>query len=279
MRFEDAFKQNEKRVLATLSPASFDYLMGKKKYTLEFFSKMNSNTITPDTLLDFIIFLKRKNPNMSNKTINKYVDLVKFILREIAEVTIISKKLRERKVIIPGLDKNIVALVFSYYRSKVETSENMRNYLLFKMLLDTGLRISELLSVQLKNIDLNTSCILVTETKRDKDRYTFFQSDTQLLINGYVKKNNIKDYLFIDFRTRKRLPVGAVETICQRLREKLNINVSISPHKWRHTFATNFLRRTRDIEALRQLLGHEDIRQTQTYLHLDKNDLRELYFN
>ncbi len=278
MNFKEAFAKNEKRVLAKLAPDSYRYLLGKKNFTLEFFYGMNTKEIDDDTLLDFIIFLKQKNPNMSNKTINKYVDLSKFILREFADNHIVTKKLRERKVIIPGLNRNIIALVFSFYRSKEETPENIRNFLMFKLLLDSGLRISELLSLRLRDIDFNTSSILVTTTKRDKDRYTFFQADTHLLFNNYIKTSKIKDYIFIDFKTETPIKVSTVESICVRLRDKLNINVSISPHKWRHTFATNFLKRTRDLETLRQLLGHSDIRQTQIYLHLDKEDLRAIYF-
>lgn len=278
MKFNEAFEINEKRVHATLSAGSLNYLQGKKKYTLEFFEGMDTNEITSDTLLDFIIYLKKRNPNMSNKTINKYVNLSKYILREYADNHLYTKKLRERKVIVPCLQRNIIALVFTHYRSLPETDENLRNYLMFKLLLDTGLRISELLSLRLRNFDLNTSSILVTTTKRAKDRYTFFQSDTQLLLNKYIKIAEIDDYIFIDRKTRNPIKVTTVETICTRLKNTLNIDVSISPHKWRHTFATYFLRRTKDIEALRQILGHADIRQTQTYLHLDKNDLRNIYF-
>lgn len=278
MKFEEAFIRNEKRVQATLAPDSYRYLIGKKNYTLEFFHGMNVKEIDGDILLDFIIFLRQKNLSMSNKTVNKYVDLAKYVLREFADVHIASKKLRERKVIIPGLHRNIIALVFSFYRSKEDTRETLRNYLMFRLLLDTGLRLSELLSLRLRNIDFNTSTILVTTTKRDKDRYTFFQADTHLLFTKYLKFAEIKDYIFIDFKTETPMKASSVQSICVRLRDKLNIDVSISPHKWRHTFATNFLKRTRDLETLRQILGHSDIRQTQTYLHLDKEDLRAIYF-
>lgn len=278
MKFIEAFEKNEKRVQATLSAESYRYLQGKKKYTLEFFGNMDSREIDSDIILDFIIYLKNKNKTMSNKTINKYVDLAKYVLREFANNLILTKKLRERKVIVPGLQRNVIAVVFAHYRSLTETNENLRNLLMFKLLLDSGLRISELLSLKKSDIDFNTSSILVTNTKRDKDRYTFFQAETQILLGKYSKQAEIEDYIFIDMKLRKRLKVSSVETLCNRLKKKLNLDVSISPHKWRHTFATNFLKRTRDLESLRQILGHSDIRQTQTYLHLDKEDLRTIYF-
>jgi site-specific recombinase XerD len=57
----------------------------------------------------------------------------------------------------------------------------------------------------------------------------------------------------------------------------LNIQDNITPHKWRHTFATTFLRRGGDLETLRMLLGHSNLKTTQKYLHLNHQDIRKQY--
>ena len=70
------------------------------------------------------------------------------------------------------------------------------------------------------------------------------------------------------------LAVYSAESIGQRLRNKLGINHSISPHKWRHTFATRFTKRNGNMEVLRQIMGHTSLKTTQKYLHINKEHLQ-----
>lgn len=83
--------------------------------------------------------------------------------------------------------------------------------------------------------------------------------------------------MFIDFKTGKRLEVSSIEKITQRLMKILHLQTSISPHKWRHTFATRFLSQGCNLEVLRAILGHHNLRITQKYLHLNPRQLREEY--
>lgn len=149
---------------------------------------------------------------------------------------------------------------------------------MFRLLLDTGLRINELINLKVENIDFDTNTIHAKVTKTKRERYTFFTSESHLMITKFIIANHIKEYLFIDFKTKEKLKVDPVETICYRLKNKLNITVPISPHRWRHTFATNFLKKSRDIEVLRLILGHRNLSTTHKYLHLDKEYLYEIYF-
>ena len=88
----------------------------------------------------------------------------------------------------------------------------------------------------------------------------------------------LTEKIFIDFITGDTLKDYSIESICHRLRKKLNINQSISPHKWRHTFATHFVKKNGNMEVLRQIMGHTSLKTTQKYLHIDKETLREEYF-
>lgn len=87
----------------------------------------------------------------------------------------------------------------------------------------------------------------------------FHQSDgqsTQSLLNKYILANKIKSKIFIYLDTRKPITVDSVQKICQRIAQRLKINISISPHKWRYTFATSFVDNNGNMEVLRMLLGH-----------------------
>lgn len=90
--------------------------------------------------------------------------------------------------------------------------------------------------------------------------------------------SKITHHIFIDFATGEILKHYTVESIAQRLKKQLDINQSISPHKWRHTFATRFVKRNGNMEVLRQIMGHTSLKTTQKYLHINKETLHEEYF-
>jgi site-specific recombinase XerD len=73
------------------------------------------------------------------------------------------------------------------------------------------------------------------------------------------------------------MTVASLETLFRKIRVFLGLQESVSPHKWRHTFATSFLKRGGDLETLRILLGHTNLKTTQKYLHLSKQDVINNY--
>jgi site-specific recombinase XerD len=73
------------------------------------------------------------------------------------------------------------------------------------------------------------------------------------------------------------MTVASLETLFHKIRVVLGLQGSVSPHKWRHTFATSFLKRGGDLETLRILLGHTNLKTTQKYLHLSKQDVIKNY--
>ena len=129
----------------------------------------------------------------------------------------------------------------------------------------------------MQNIDFNTNSILVTTTKTKKDRIVFFTDKTAELLIDYITKFYLTQYIIINFKTRAVLNKHAVMCICRRLKNVIKLKQSITHHKWRHTFATNFLKQGGDIESLRLILGHAKLSTTQRYLHLDTDYLRIQY--
>jgi site-specific recombinase XerD len=73
------------------------------------------------------------------------------------------------------------------------------------------------------------------------------------------------------------MTTSSVESFIYRLKIKLNLSENITPHKWRHTFATTFIRNGGDLETLRLLLGHSNLKTTQKYLHLSRSDIVSNY--
>ena len=114
-------------------------------------------------------------------------------------------------------------------------------------------------------------------TKTSADRCVLFTNKTAKLLKKFITVHVNHQYLFYDFDTDNKMTLTSVETFLDRLRNRLNIKQSISPLKWRHTFATTFSRRGGNIEILRIILRHTNLKTTQKYLHMNKDDLIESY--
>jgi site-specific recombinase XerD len=189
-------------------------------------------------------------------------------------------RLRNKKKDIPTISNESIKKIFDYYAKHLDDREMFRNYIYFRLSLDTGLRLNELVHVEMENIDLEKRTIHVTVTKTDEDRHVVFSERTQLLLKKFIILHYTgSKYLFINFKTSQRISRSTIGSITQKVREKLKIKESISPHKWRHTFATNFVRKGGRLPYLTMILGHSNYRITKKYVHPTVDDLVEGYIS
>ena len=89
--------------------------------------------------------------------------------------------------------------------------------------------------------------------------------------------NKIDQYIFINLTTRELLHDDSIQTICQRIQENAKINQSITPHKWRHTFASRFIENDGNQFVLMKLLGHKKITTTQIYVQVSMKKVKKEY--
>ncbi|BCU70775.1 site-specific tyrosine recombinase/integron integrase [Stygiolobus caldivivus] len=145
-----------------------------------------------------------------------------------------------------------------------------RDKLIISLLLDTGLRAKELLSVKVSDVNLSNRSIVVRNTKNGETRVVFFTEKTAKLLLVYLEKYRPKkdDRLF-------DLSYYALYRKLKRLGKKLGVD--LRPHILRHTFATNAIRKGVPLPIVQRLLGHKDIRTTQIYTHLVNTDIEEMY--
>ncbi len=158
--------------------------------------------------------------------------------------------------------------------------EGQRNRAIIEVLYGSGLRVSELINLKLSNIYFDENYMLV-EGKGSKQRLVPLSEESVKQI-GYwrldrnrldIKKGN-EDYLFLN-RLGRRLTRAMIFTIVKNLAEVAGIKKNISPHTFRHSFATHLLENGANLRAIQQLLGHESITTTELYTHIDVQYLRE----
>ncbi|HNZ68528.1 MAG: site-specific tyrosine recombinase XerD [Prolixibacteraceae bacterium] len=162
----------------------------------------------------------------------------------------------------------------------VSKPEGQRNRAMLETLYSCGLRVSELVSLKMSNLNFDQGFIKV-EGKADKERLVPISKSAIDEINGYVegyrKGLNIdKDHVNTLFLNRrgKNLSRVMVFTIIKELATKVNLGKKISPHTFRHSFATHLINGGADLRAVQEMLGHESILTTEIYTHIDKDYLK-----
>ncbi|MEM1629895.1 MAG: tyrosine-type recombinase/integrase [Saccharolobus sp.] len=164
--------------------------------------------------------------------------------------------------------KEVKALTEEEINRVLEACKRARDKLIIRLLLDTGLRANELLSIKIKDIDIDNNMIRVRNTKNGEERVVFFTDNTKQILKKYIRGKNPDDKLFY-------ITYDALYRKLKRLGEKVGID--LRPHVLRHTFATLSLKRGMNLITLQKLLGHKDIKTTQIYTHLILEDLRNEY--
>ncbi len=157
-----------------------------------------------------------------------------------------------------------------------------RNRAILETLYGCGLRVSELVNLKLSDLFFDEGFIKVTG-KGDKQRFVPIVPITQKYINIYRKevRNHIniqagfEDTLFLN-RRGKQLTRAMIFTIIKQLAEKIGLKKNISPHTFRHSFATHLLQNDADLRSIQLMLGHESITTTEIYVHLDKSHLTKV---
>jgi len=156
-----------------------------------------------------------------------------------------------------------------------------RNKAIIETLYGCGLRVSELINLKLSHLHFEHGFIKVLG-KGNKERLVPINPYTQKYINLYIDLRNeqeiMKDSTDVLFLNRRGsgLTRAMIFTIVKQLAKRAHIEKNISPHTFRHSFATHLLENGANLRVIQQMLGHESITTTEIYMHLDKSHLRSV---
>lgn len=160
--------------------------------------------------------------------------------------------------------------------------EGERNRAILETLYGCGLRVSELINLKLSDLYFDEDFIKVTG-KGNKQRFVPISNINQKYITIYWKEVRIhlpikkehEDFVFLN-RRGKQLTRAMIFTIVKGLAEAIGLDKNISPHTFRHSFATHLLENGADLRAIQQMLGHESITTTEVYMHVDRKHLTQV---
>ena len=246
--------------------------------------KQSPVTISEKIIQEFIYSVsKNLNARSQSRLISGLRSFFNFLVFEdyrkdnpldLMESPKIGRKLPDT-ISINEIDKIIAAIDLS-------KNEGERNRAIIETLYGCGLRVSELIDLKLSDLFFEEGFIKVTG-KGDKDRFVPISEYTIKYINIYKDevrshqdiKPEASDTLFLN-RRGNHLTRAMIFTIIKRLTEAAGIRKKVSPHTFRHSFATHLLENGADLRAIQQMLGHESITTTEVYVHVDRSHLREV---
>ncbi len=180
---------------------------------------------------------------------------------------------------VADIDNLIKNIDLSYQYNGINLGE--RNRAIIETLYSCGLRVSELIELKISDLFFEEGFIKVTG-KGDKQRFVPIGATTQNYIsiwmdirNHIAVQQNSKDILFLNYKGKK-LTRAMIFTIIKKLVEKSGLKKNVSPHTFRHSFATHLLENGADLRAIQMMLGHESITTTEIYMHVDRSHLSEV---
>lgn len=163
----------------------------------------------------------------------------------------------------------------------IATPLGQRNAAILEVFYSTGVRVSELVSIKLKDVELSSNRIKITG-KGNKERYVLFGEICKEKILHYVKKGRMQllknkqcDFLFLN-KNGTPLTERGVRVLINNTLKKAGEKMHVSPHMLRHTFATNLLNGGADLKTVSELLGHESLSTTGIYTHISNERLRSV---
>ena len=179
------------------------------------------------------------------------------------------------------LPRTLTSRELSLVKNAADCSEDPLANLVVTMILDTGLRVSEICDLEISQIDLQDHSAMVIDGKGGKDRMVLFTQSTVASILAWLPLREIRnpqgEQLLVS-KAGTPLQSRSVQRLMDKLADEANIpRGRLTPHVLRHNFATGLLERGADLVSIQKLLGHASIATTRVYLEISDTTLREIY--
>ena len=248
-------------------------------------NKINYKNMDYNEAKEYVIYLNKKNDAKS--TISRKLSS----LRTFYKYLVLNNKVESNPFLLvssPKKEKKIPKFI-NYNNMEeilnvpnIKTKEGQRERVILEVLYASGVRVSELVNIKLKDIDFSNKNILIFG-KGSKERLVSFGDYALEYINLYLKEgrnlllDGVKsDYLIVGKKSEK-LTTRRVEQIIDDIIKRTSIKLNITPHMFRHTFATHLLDNGCDLLVVQELLGHASLSSTEIYTHVSNEHLREVY--
>lgn len=256
-----------------------------KRDLYSFFNYVNKkyNGITKEDIINYIKYL---NSELNPKSVNRHIVTLKNYFNFLEKNSMININpceditgLKTKKSIPRVLSEEDIDKLLDI---NPKNAFEYRNKAMLELMYSSGLRVSELLNLNVNDIDFDLNIVRIFG-KGSKERImpineiaTSFLYDYINIYRKTLLKNKVNDILFLNSRGEKLSRQGFFKILKEIAREK-GIKKELSPHTLRHSFATHLLNHGADLRSIQTMLGHENIETTQIYTHVSNNMVKEEY--
>lgn len=242
------------------------YLFCLKQYLC--FSRMNPEILNIEAVKSFL--LDKHDKNYSPQTINLFLNAIKFFYKEIIG--------NNKKINIHTIKRSLklpVVLSRMEILRIVESIDNLKHKLLISLSYSAGLRISEAISLKVKDMSFENLTIHIKEAKGKKDRITIFSKKLKENLQSLIMGKDMDDFIFGSERGGK-LTTRTAQKIFENALKNAEVKKDATFHSLRHSFATHLLENGVDVRYVQELLGHQNIRTTQRYTQVTNPKLKNI---
>lgn len=230
------------------------------------FIKRQDKPVDQLTQDDVKLYLADLIENKSKNTTMLAAAALKFFFAQVLNNPISSIPIPKKEKKLPDvLTKDEIKLLLN-------SAETKKSKLILSLLYSSGLRVSELVHLKPSDLNLTENLGWVRKGKGSKDRMFILSESVSKEMNEYLKDKQT-NYLF---SKDKPLTTRNIQKIVKHVRTKTNISKKITPHTFRHSFATHLLENGTDIRKIQVLLGHSSLNTTQIYAHVSSEELKKV---
>ncbi|MBU1141984.1 MAG: site-specific integrase [Firmicutes bacterium] len=283
MKINKIFDDYYDRTIALKSTATQMYernLIRVNKKCLDYLGISKVNSIKLQTGYKMVRFYK-EIMHASNNSINKYIWYLKSVLKyqDIHTSFYDFKKLQDDTKPFKRIYHEDLKLIVQYVKDMNFSKNSLVYRTMVFLLLDSGIRITELLNVKIKNIDFIRERILLEHTKNRKQRNAPFSQFSKNSIQEMIKTNPNREYLFWNLIQDRPLTKNDIKLFYRRLNNWLRLDTKIHSHRFRKTFASILRDNNARLEAIQHLLGHAKLTTTMNYIDQSDEMIKGEYNN
>ncbi len=235
--------------------------------------------IESDTVNLFVMGLRHSE--MSGKSIRRYLSSIRGFFNFLIDNGVMVKN-PALSIQAPKIDRVLPKTIdFDDLRNmmnlKTDHYSELRAVLMIELLYSCGLRVSELVGINIKDLDVNEGFVRVMG-KGGKARFSPIGSSAINVLETYLTKRpeSESDALFLNQKDLRISP-RSVQNIVKKRALDVGVSINVHPHMLRHAAATHFLQSSHDLRTVQEFLGHKSIKSTQIYTHLDFLELSKVY--
>lgn len=264
----------------TKSNGTYNFYESHLMHFGRFLKENHINTldeVNKSVLVDYLSILRN---SVENSTTNKRIGIIKrcFTYYNLNDSYIFTvPKFKEKTRSFEMISDKVLKKVLKYINS---LPDEINNNLMYKgiiyLLINTGIRLTELYNIEKRNVNLKECEILLTKTKNGKDRIVYFLPSISSLIKDLLELQTNHKYLIINELKDRKLCYDDIAYLFKKIKDKLDID-RLHPHMFRHTYATKLLQLGVDIKTVMDLMGHSNLSTTQRYQHSSREHAKKTY--